>query len=145
MGRKPSGKPPGPVPKIINWEQFEALCGFQCTFSEICSFLKVDKKTLLTKVKENYGEEFSTIYKIYSETGLCSLRRTQFVLAQKNAPMAIHLGKVLLNQRDVIITENHNTNKIILKIPDNGNRQITEVIQETTENFIKNQLENKTE
>ena len=100
MARKPTGKPVGPPKKEVNWEQFEQLCALQCTQSEMASFLKVHRQTLSEKVLENYGEEYSTIYKRFSEVGLCSLRRNQFVLSKKNAAMAIWLGKQWLGQKD---------------------------------------------
>jgi hypothetical protein len=128
MARKPTGRPDGRPEKYINWEHFEQLCGFQCTASEIASFLKVDKKTLFDRVEKQYGDSFSTVQVQLAETGLCSLRRYQFALAKKNASMAIHLGKTLLNQREVVINKNETvaTQKAVLRLPDNGRRTIVE-------------------
>lgn len=92
--------PKGPAEKPINWEQFEQLCGLQCTQPEIGSFLKVHRETLSKRVKENYGEDYSTVYKRFSEVGKTSLRRNQFILSKKNAAMAIWLGKQWLDQKD---------------------------------------------
>lgn len=100
MGRKLTGKPVGPPEKPINWEMFEQLCSIQCTQSEMSSFLKVHPNTLSDRVKQNYGEDYSTVYKKYSESGRCSLRRNQFVLSKKNTAMAIWLGKQWLGQKD---------------------------------------------
>ena len=101
MARKPTGKPNGCPPKVINWELFEQLCGLQCTQSEICSMLKVDDKTLRKHLLEHYnGESFSDVYKKYSESGKCSLRRYQFVQAKTKPNMAIWLGKQWLGQKD---------------------------------------------
>ena len=100
MARKPNGEPVGAPPKPINWEQFEQLCGLQCTQSEIASMLKVHANTLSDRTKEQYGEDYSTVYKRLSEGGKCSLRRNQFVLSKKSATMAIWLGKQWLDQKD---------------------------------------------
>ena len=102
---------------------FEDLCSFQCTQSEIASFFRVDKKTLIKHVQKHYGDDFSTIYREFSEKGFCSFRRNQFVLAKKNAQMAIHLGRVYLGQKEVVqINQGGLTEKRILKYPDNGRR-----------------------
>lgn len=100
MARKPTGNPVGAPEKPINWELFEQLCGLQCTQSEIAACLKVHRETLSRRTEEHYGEDYSTIYKRYSETGYCSLRRHQFVLSKKNAAMAIWLGKNWLGQKE---------------------------------------------
>lgn len=100
MARKPTGRPVGRTKVEINWEQFEQLCSLQCIQSEIASFLKIHPNTLSDRTKEHYGEDFSTIYKRFSDPGKCSLRRNQFVLSKKNATMAIWLGKIWLGQKD---------------------------------------------
>ena len=45
---------------------------------------------------------FSDAFNTTSEIGKSSLRRIQFRLAEKNASMAIFLGKQYLGQKDVI-------------------------------------------
>jgi len=94
--------PKGRSKKEIDWEEFEKLCALQCTQSEIASFLKIHPNTLSDRVIDKYEEDYSTVYKKYSETGKCSLRRHQFVLSKKNAAMAIWLGKQWLGQKDTI-------------------------------------------
>lgn len=101
MARKPTGNPTGRPPKEINWETFEQLCALQCTQEEMAGFLHISRDTLSDRVKTNYGEDYSTTYKKFSESGKCSLRRNQFVLSKKNASMAIWLGKQWLGQRDI--------------------------------------------
>lgn len=85
----PKGRPLKP----IDWEEFEKLCGIMCTQSEMASWFHVDMETLADRVKKNYGEDYSVVYKRFSEHGKCSLRRLQLKLAQKNTSMAIFLGK----------------------------------------------------
>lgn len=94
---KKSGRPRAE----INWETFESLCGIQCTQTEIASVLKVHVDTLRDRTAEHYQEDFSTVYKKFSEGGKCSLRRNQFMLSKTNASMAIWLGKQWLGQTDV--------------------------------------------
>lgn len=86
--------------KEIDSKIFESLCKLQCTEAEICSFLEVSDKTLSAWCKRTYNESFSEIYKKKSEGGKISLRRAQFRLAEKNATMAIFLGKQYLDQSD---------------------------------------------
>jgi hypothetical protein len=88
--------------KEIDKEEFEKLCALQCTYTEICAWFDVTDKTLNTWCKRVYDMSFSEIFAIKREKGKISLRRSQFQLAQKNAPMAIFLGKNYLGQRDSI-------------------------------------------
>jgi hypothetical protein len=45
---------------------------------------------------------FADTYKSKSQVGKSSLRRAQWNLAEKNASMAIWLGKQYLGQRDIV-------------------------------------------
>lgn len=88
-------------PKIeIDKNMFEKLCGIQCTEKEICSCLGCCEDTLNSWCKRTYKKTFSDIYKEKAVTGRISLRRSQFKLAEKNANMAIWLGKQYLDQRE---------------------------------------------
>lgn len=86
--------------KEIDQEQFEKLCGLQCTEEEILSWFDVTDKTLTRWCKETYNEGFSAVYAKKREKGKISLRRAQFRLAEKSATMAIFLGKNYLGQKD---------------------------------------------
>lgn len=86
----------------IKKEQFESLCNLQCTLDEIAGFFKCSKDTIERWCKRTYGEGFADIYKKYSQNGKISLRRYQYKLAEKNASMAIWLGKQWLGQTDKI-------------------------------------------
>lgn len=88
--------------KQIDRKQFEGLCAIQCTITEICAALDVSSKTLEKWCLEEYGLSFSQVFAEKREIGKISLRRSQFRLAEKNAAMAIFLGKNHLNQRDHI-------------------------------------------
>lgn len=86
--------------KEINQNEFEKLCALQCTKSEICAWFDVTDKTLESWCKRTYSAGFSDVFKQKRERGKISLRRTQWQLAEKNATMALWLGKQYLNQRD---------------------------------------------
>jgi hypothetical protein len=110
--------PKGRSPKPIDWDEFEKLCGLQCTQSEIASWFGIIEDTIRERVKDHYGEDYSVIYKRYSETGKASLRRTQFKLAQKNAAMGIWLGKQWLGQKETMVENqiSEETNKRYLDV-----------------------------
>lgn len=86
--------------KEISAEQFEKLCGLQCTLSEIAGFFDCSEDTIERWCRREYEISFADAFKKYSASGKMSLRRYQFDLAKKNASMAIFLGKQYLGQRD---------------------------------------------
>ena len=90
------GRPPANIDK----QQFEKLCGLQCTEKEICAWFNITDKTLNSWCKREYGTTFSDVFKIKREAGKISLRRTQFRLAEKSPAMAIFLGKQYLDQKE---------------------------------------------
>lgn len=90
--------------KEIDKRDFESLCTLQCTKEEICGFFDVSDKTLENWCKRTYSEGFSEVFKKKRGKGKISLRRAQFRLAEKNANMAIFLGKNYLGQTDKIET-----------------------------------------
>lgn len=90
----------------ISQTTFESLCAIQCTKQEICSVLDVSEKTLQRWCRSTYGDDFSRVFSKKRELGKSSLRRMQWKLAEKNATMAIFLGKNYLDQRDNIEVNN---------------------------------------
>lgn len=92
--------------KEIDQKQFENLCGLQCTREEICGWFDVTDKTLESWCKRTYGKVFSLVFAQKRGRGKISLRRSQWRLAEKNANMAIWLGKQYLDQKDHIETTN---------------------------------------
>ena len=98
--------------KEINKMHFESLCKIQCTEEEICDFFNVTDKTLSGWCKRTYGKNFSETYKEKRAGGKISLRRAQFQLAEKNAAVAIWLGKQYLGQKDTIDEENASEKKL---------------------------------
>lgn len=92
----PNGRPE----KDIDWLLFEDLCAIQCTQEEIAGLLRLHPDTLRARVKKQYEEDYTEIYKRYSANGKSSLRRNQFNLSKTNAAMAIWLGKQWLDQKE---------------------------------------------
>ena len=92
--------------KEIDFEQFKKLCALQCTLEEIAGFFDCSVDTIERWCKRELEEGFAEAYKKYSAKGKTSLRRYQFKLAEKNAAMAIFLGKNYLGQRDYYETDN---------------------------------------
>lgn len=86
--------------KEINQEQFENLCFIQCTLDEVAGWFKCSEDTIERWCKREYGLRFADAFKRFSQGGKISLRRSQFKLAEKNAAMAIFLGKQYLGQKD---------------------------------------------
>lgn len=91
--------------KEIDGEKFKKLCGMQCTLKEIAGFFDCSEDTIERWCKTEFGENFADTYKKHSASGLISLRRTQFKLAERSAAMAIFLGKQYLHQTDKIEME----------------------------------------
>ena len=92
------GRPPIEIDK----DQFEKLCGLQCTLVEIASYFNCSEDTIERWCKKAYSTTFAETFKKKSGKGKMSLRRAQFRLAETNASMAIWLGKQYLGQRDLL-------------------------------------------
>ena len=91
--------------KDINRKDFESLLAIQCTLQEVTAFFDMklegcSEDTIERWCKREYGEGFADVSAKKRAVGKISLRRNQFRLAEKNAAMAIFLGKNYLNQRD---------------------------------------------
>lgn len=80
--------------KTIDYVTVEKLASMMATQEEIATYLDISSRTL------QRDEEFCRVYKKGLDNGKMSLRRKQFLLADKNATMSIWLGKQYLNQRD---------------------------------------------
>lgn len=102
--------------KEIDQKIFENLCGLLCTEEEIASMFDCSVDTISRWCNRTYGESFAEIYKKKSAKGRISLRRAQFKLAEKNAAMAIFLGKQHLGQRDVPFVNETRDNNLLAAI-----------------------------
>ena len=121
-----------PAQDRIDKKQFENLCGIQCTLLEICDFFDVEDDTLNSWCKKTYGTTFSEVFKQKRGKGQISLRRMQWKLAEKNAAMAIFLGKQYLGQKDKI------------EYTDDGMKSINENINNIA-NLLNNPKPNRNE
>ena len=121
-----------PAQDRIDKKQFENLCGLQCTINEVCDFFDVEDDTLNSWCKKTYGTTFSEVFKLKRGKGQISLRRMQWKLAEKNAAMAIFLGKQYLGQKDKI------------EYTDDGMKSINENINNIA-NLLNNPKPNRNE
>lgn len=101
-----------PAQDRIDKKQFEKLCQLQCTLLEICDYFDVEDDTLNNWCKKTYRKTFSEVFKVKRGKGQISLRRMQWQQAEKNATMAIWLGKQYLGQRDNIEVEHKDLSKV---------------------------------
>ena len=90
--------------KDINVQQFENLCGLQCTLEEIAAFFDCSVDTIERFCKREYKQTFAEVFKLKRGIGKISLRRSQWKLAEKYPAMAIFLGKQYLEQTDKVET-----------------------------------------
>ena len=86
--------------KEINNNEFEKLCGLQCTLEEIAGFFDCSPDTIENWCKREYDNTFSEIYKKFSYGGKLTLRRNMLKLSEKSAVMAIFLAKNWLGMTD---------------------------------------------
>ena len=121
-----------PAQDRIDKKVFENLCGLQCTLLEICDAFDVEDDTLNSWCKKTYGTTFSEVFKLKRGKGQISLRRMQWKLAEKNAAMAIFLGKQYLGQKDKI------------EYTDDGMKSINENINNIA-NLLNNPKPNRNE
>ena len=103
-------------------KEFENLVGLGCTQEEICWWFRNDKgkpanvDTLSRWCKRTYGLNFQEYYKKNGGVNLkIQLRRNQLKLSEKNAAMAIWLGKQYLDQRDRDISDAVEKNNGVLE------------------------------
>ena len=82
--------------KYINKDEFEKLCGLQCTKQEICGWFDVTDKTLDAWVKRTYRSSFSEAFGQKRSTGRISLRKSQFRTARSNPFMIASRNVVLI-------------------------------------------------
>lgn len=98
--------------KKIDKNEFEKLCGLQCTLLEMCAWFECCTDTLESWCKATYGRNFSEVFAEKRGLGKISLRRNQFRLAEKSASMAIWLGKQYLDQKEDTSTQESVEDKV---------------------------------
>lgn len=92
------GRPAALSPDAKTLKTIRGLGQIQATTRECAAVLGVSHQTFITF--SNNHPEVPEALEQGRETGKTSLRRTQFRLAEKNASMAIFLGKNYLDQTD---------------------------------------------
>lgn len=88
--------------KVIDKNNFESLCGMQCTLEEVCDFFGVTDKTLNSWCKREYGTTFSEVFRQKRNIGKISLRRHGFELAKKVPSVHIFYAKNYLGMSDKV-------------------------------------------
>ncbi len=91
--KRPRGRPE----KSIDLDELEKLAAIHCTYEDIAGWFGVAKMTVIRRMKR---ADYRKRYEDGIAKGRVSLRRSQFKLAEKNATMAIFLGKQYLDQKD---------------------------------------------
>lgn len=86
----------------IDLAELEKLAGLQCTQEDVAAWFGVSVNTIKRRLRE---AEYREVWDAGLGKGRVSLRRKQMALADKNATMAIFLGKQYLGQRDVAALE----------------------------------------
>lgn len=103
------GRPPALVADDKTIALLRNLAKIQCTKKEAAAVLEVSEPTFHAFIKQN--EKAFEAWEYGAENGRASLRRTQFQMAEKNAAMAIWLGKQYLGQKDQSAMEHNIYNK----------------------------------
>jgi hypothetical protein len=98
MAENRGGRPPKLTADAPTLKQLKGLGVIQATTRECAAFLEVSEPTFLKFLTDN--PDARDAYEAGKGQGLISLRRKQFQLADKNAAMAIFLGKNYLGQTD---------------------------------------------
>lgn len=94
----PVGKPRRGGRRIeIDEAELEELACLQCTIAEAAAWFGVSQRTLARRLKEPAYRE---AWERGAGKGRLGLRRAQLNLAEKNATMAIFLGKQILGQKE---------------------------------------------
>jgi hypothetical protein len=90
-----------PIP--IDKDDFEELCGLQCTLAEIAHFFRVSEKTINRFCKRTYRTNFLGAFADLRQAGFISLRRTMWQCATGgNDVMLIWLSKNHLGMKDIV-------------------------------------------
>jgi hypothetical protein len=104
----------------IDKVQFERLCQLGCTLEEIAFFFQVGKDVITDFVRYTYNADFETVFSWFFSRTKIALRRMQIKTAMDgNVNMLLHLGKVLLGQKE----ERIEPVKIVFEFTDSSNKE----------------------
>lgn len=114
----------------IKRDQFENMCGIQCTEEEIAAIFGVSVDTLERWVKNEYKRSFAEVFREKRQYGKASLRRRQWLKAteQMDTTMLIFLGKQYLGQADRI-------SQSITAVDGKARDELTEIMNEIDEEY----------
>ncbi len=85
----------------IRRNEFEEMCAWQCTISEIAGFLRVSQNTIRKFCEETYHAQFQDVWKEYSKSGHVSVRRALWKKAcAGNIGAIAFYGKNYMGMRD---------------------------------------------
>lgn len=112
MAKKKTGRPLANIDK----DQFEKLCGIQCTLMEIADWFNVDDVTLIAWCKRTYGLAFSEVFRQKRSRGKISLRRSlwQGALEDNNVVLKLFLAKNHLGMSDMGMEDDSEENHLDL-------------------------------
>jgi len=106
----------GPKPIQINWDEFDKLCGIQCTIEEIASWYNCSVDTIENVVKRDKKQKFSEYFSKKRGVGKISLRRKQYQVAMDGNPtMLLWLGKQYLGQTDKQEVEHSGETEVVIE------------------------------
>lgn len=102
-GRQRTAKNPtaaGGARKEVDIDQLAKLCALHCTTEELTGFFEMSIETIKESCLRQTGVKFGEFYAQNRSKGKISLRRRQWLSAEKSVPMQIFLGKNYLKQTD---------------------------------------------
>lgn len=115
----------------IDWNMVNKLCGIQCTAEEIASALDISSDTLYRACLRIHGVTFAEYFKLKKGGGKVSLRRMQWLTAQKGNPtMQIWLGKQYLDQKDKHELDGSNLPTPTVIVLKDGSKKILGALEE---------------
>lgn len=93
-------------PKPIDFEAVMYWMDLGATAEEIAGCFHISVDTLVNRLVEKTGLNFSELRERICGASKIKLRRNQFNLSETNSSMAIWLGKVWLGQKEEVTNEN---------------------------------------
>lgn len=93
----------GPKLKVVDWDEFDKLCGIQCTLPEIAAWFNVSEDTIERICIREKRVKFAEYFNQKRSRGKIPLRRRQYQAAMDgNTALLIWLGKQYLGQSEKI-------------------------------------------
>ena len=109
--------------KPIDWEEFDKLCGLQCSLREIASWFDVSEDTIERAVERVHKMKYAEYFEQKRGRGKIAIRRKQYEMAMGGSvPLLIWLGKQYLGQVDKVEQkiEGNAGPQLVITLPENG-------------------------